>query len=62
MPRELIIQIEQDYQDTYSDFTQVSEMVLESTGEQRQALLNLRTILKNTIKVMEKELNKWQEL
>jgi hypothetical protein len=56
MPRAYQIQLEQDYQDTYGDFTKVSEMVLTTKGKERQALLNLRTILKNTIKVMEKEL------
>jgi len=56
------IQLEQDYQDTYGDFIQVSEMILKARGKERQALLNLRTILKNTIKVMEKEINKWQEI
>jgi len=61
MPRELIIQIEQDYHDTYADFIQVSEMVLAVKGKERQALLKLRTLLKETIKEMEKELNKWQE-
>jgi hypothetical protein len=50
------IQLEQDYQDTYGDFIQVSEMVLKARGDERQALLNLRKILKNTIKVMEREL------
>jgi len=62
MSRAYQIQLEQDYQDTYGDFIQVSEMILKTTGDERQALLNLRTILKNTIKVMEKEISKWQEL
>jgi hypothetical protein len=50
------IQLEQDYQDTYGDFIQVSEMILKARGDERQALLTLRKILKNTIKVMEREL------
>jgi len=59
MPREAIIQLEQDYQDTYGDFIQVSEMVLGAKGKERQALIKLRTLLKNTIKEMERELEKY---
>jgi hypothetical protein len=61
MTRAYLIQLQQDYEYTYRDFIQVSEMILSSTGKKRQALLNLQTILKNTIKVMEKEINKCQE-
>lgn len=53
------IQLEQDYQDTYGDYIKVSEMILNCTGKERQALLKLREILKNTIKVMEKKLENY---
>lgn len=62
MSREYQIQLESDYQDTYSDFIQVSEMILESKGDKRQALLTLRNIPRETIEVMEKELNKLEDL
>ena len=54
--RDYQTQLESDYQDTCGDYVQVSEMVLRAKGDERQALLVLRNILKGTIKVMEKEM------
>jgi hypothetical protein len=59
MTRLYQVQLELDYQDTYADFLLASELAINATGKKRQALLNLRTILKNTIKEMEKEMERF---